>query len=154
MSTRPSITVLVGAAFAAVLLAGCSSSGSISGSGSQGSAVGGTGGVPGSASGSTPAGASGGNGSVDKGCAQAMTAIQDAEKAQNNPNPQDALQEATTDIGQIRAAAATTKKPGGQAAMNKVADDLQTIVNEVAAGQKPDTSQALDDGQEVVRVCG
>lgn len=141
MSTRPRVPALAAAVCAALLLAGCSSSGTV---GNSTPAAGGTG------------GATGGNtgGGTDTSCAQAMLAIQNAEKAQNSSSPQAALQGVSTSIGQLHAAALTTQKPGGKDAMNKVADDLQNILNEARSGQTPDTQQALTDAQVVATICG
>ena len=149
MSTRPRIPALVGAVCAAMLLAGCSSSGTVgSGSSATGGAKGGfAGGATGGTGGTT-------GGSTDASCSQAMLAIQNAEKAQNSTSPQAALQGVSTSIGQLRAAALTTQKPGGKDAMNKVADDLQNILNEARSGQTPDTQQALTDAQAVQSICG
>lgn len=144
MSVRPRIPVMVGAACAAVLLAGCSSSGTIGSASSNAN-----GGFAGGATG----GAVGGSG-TDSGCSQAMIAIQDAEKAQNSSNPQAALQGVNTSIGELRTAALTTKKPGGKDAMNKVADDLQNVVNLAMQGQTADTQGALKDAQIVAGICG
>lgn len=152
MSTRPRVPALAGAvcACAALLLAGCSSSGTV---GDSGSATGGvTGGFAGGTSGGTGGTTGGGDG--DTSCQQAMLAIQNAEKAQNSSSQQAALQGVSTSIGQLHAAALTTKKPGGKDAMNKVADDLQNILNEARNGQNPDTQQALTDAQAVATICG
>jgi hypothetical protein len=141
----------VGAVCAALLLAGCSSSGTV---GSGTSAAGGTtGGLTGGTTGKT-GGTSGGTTGTDTSCAQAMLAIQNAEKAQNSTSPQAALQGVSTSIGQLHAAALTTQKPGAKDAMNKVADDLQNILNEARNGQTPDTQQALTDAQAVATICG
>ncbi|MEY9929045.1 type IV secretory pathway TrbL component [Catenulispora sp. GP43] len=150
MSTRPGIPALVAVACAAVLLAGCSSSGTIS-AGSASDTTGGQ--AAGSTGGSGGTGGTSGGGS-DNGCTQAMLAIQNAEKAQNSADPQTALKGVNTSISQLRAAALTTQKPGGKDAMNKVADDLQNIMNAAEAGQQPDTQQALTDAQVVATVCG
>jgi hypothetical protein len=130
-----------------MLLAGCSSSGTI-GSASSNAA----GGVNGGATGGT-GGAVGGAG-TDAGCAQAMAAIQGAEKAQNSASPQTAFKGVNASIGELRAAAVTTKKPGGKDAMNKVADDLQNVVTLAEQGQTPDTQGALKDAQIVAGICG
>ena len=160
MSTRPRIPAVVGAVCAALLLAGCSSSGTV---GAGGTSSGGVGGVTGGTSGGTggtggtsggTGGTSGGNGGTDTGCTQAMLAIQNAERAQTNTNLQAAVSAANTSIGQLRAAASATQKPGGKDAMNKVADDLQAIVSQAAAGRQPDTSEALRDAQIVASICG
>ncbi|WP_194915512.1 hypothetical protein [Catenulispora rubra] len=143
MSTRPRIPAMAGAVCAALLLAGCSSSGTV---GAGGSSSGGVGGLTGATS--------GGNSGPDTGCTQAMLAIQNAEKAQTNTNLQAAVSAANTSIGQLRAAALATQKPGGRDAMNKVADDLQAIVTQVAAGHQPDTTSALRDAQIVAGICG
>jgi hypothetical protein len=155
MSTRPRIPALAGAvcACAALLLAGCSSSGTVGGSTSA------TGGVTGGFAGGTTGGTSGKSGGTtgggtDTSCQQAMLAIQNAEKAQNSTSAQAALQGVSTSIGQLHAAALTTQKPGGKDAMNKVADDLQNILNEARNGQTPDTQQALTDAQAVATICG
>ena len=97
MSTRPRIPALVGAVCAAMLLAGCSSSGTVgSGSSATGGAKGGfAGGATGGTGGTT-------GGSTDASCSQAMLAIQNAEKAQNSTSPQAALQGVSTSIGQLR----------------------------------------------------
>ncbi|ACU73241.1 hypothetical protein Caci_4377 [Catenulispora acidiphila DSM 44928] len=150
MSTRPRIPVSVGVACAALLLAGCSSSGTIGAgttSSTGGSVTGGgiTGGKTGGSSGAT---------GTDSGCAQAILAIQGAEKAQNSASPQTQLKGVQTSIGQLRSAAQTTRKPGGKDAMNKVADDLQTIINQAESGQTPSTQQALNDAQVVATICG
>lgn len=154
MSIHPRIPALAGAvcACAALLLAGCSSSGTVGSSSTTGGA---TGGVTGGSAGGT-SGATGGTvgGGTDTSCQQAMLAIQNAEKAQNNSNAQAALQGVSTSIGQLHAAALTTQKPGGKDAMNKVADDLQNILNEARSGQTPDTQQALTDAQAVATICG
>lgn len=154
MSTRPGIPALVVVACAAVLLAGCSSSGTISGD----SAANTTGGVSGGGTvgtgGSGGTGGSSGGGGGDTGCNQAMLAIQNAEKAQNSANPQTALKGVNTSISQLRAAALTTQKAGGKDAMNKVADDLQAVLSAAESGQQPDTQQALTDAQVVATVCG
>ncbi len=134
---------MAGAVCAALLLAGCSSSGTV---GAGGSSSGGVGGLTGATS--------GGNSGPDTGCTQAMLAIQNAEKAQTNTNLQAAVSAANTSIGQLRAAALATQKPGGRDAMNKVADDLQAIVTQVAAGHQPDTTSALRDAQIVAGICG
>lgn len=160
MSTRPRIPAVAGAVCAALLLAGCSSSGTVGAGGSSGGGVagltGGTSGGTGGTSGGTggTGGTSGGTGGTDTGCTQAMLAIQDAEKAQTNTNLQAAVSAANTSIGQLRAAALATQKPGGRDAMNKVADDLQAIVTQVAAGHQPDTTSALRDAQIVAGICG
>lgn len=151
MSTRPRIPALAGVvcACAALLLAGCSSSGTV---GESSSATGGvTGGFAGGTSGKSGGTTGGGN---DTSCQQAMLAIQNAERAQNSASAQAALQGVSTSIGQLHAAALTTKKPGGKDAMNKVADDLQNILNEARNGQTPDTQQALTDAQAVATICG
>jgi len=147
MSTRPRIPAVAGAVCAALLLAGCSSSGTV---GAGGSASGGVAGLTGGTSGGTGGTSSG----PDAGCTSAMLAIQSAERAQTNTNLQAAVSAANTSIGQLRAAAATTQKPGGKDAMNKVADDLQSIVSQAAAGHQPDTSEALRDAQIVASICG
>jgi hypothetical protein len=145
MSSRHRIPVLVGAVCTAVLLAGCSSSGTVGGNnaaqGTSGGTSGGTGGATGGAA-------------SDRGCSEALLAIQNAEKAQNSTNPQAALQALTTSIGQLRDAAQATQVSGGKDAMNKVADDLQAIETQAQSGQQPSTSQALADGQAVVTLCG
>lgn len=145
MSTRPRIPVSIGVACAALLLAGCSSSGTI-GAGTTSS-------TGGSVTGGKTGGSSGGTG-TDSGCAQAILAIQGAEKAQNSASPQTQLKGVQTSIGQLRSAAQTTHKPGGKDAMNKVADDLQTIINQAESGQTPSTQQALNDAQVVATICG
>ncbi|MEY9856367.1 type IV secretory pathway TrbL component [Catenulispora sp. GAS73] len=153
MSTRPRIPAVVGTVCAALLLAGCSSSGTV---GAGGTSSGGVGGLTGGTSGGTggTSGGTGGNSGTDTGCTQAMLAIQNAERAQTNTNLQAAVSAANTSIGQLRAAAAVTQKPGGKDAMNKVADDLQAIVSQAAAGRQPDTSEALRDAQIVASICG
>jgi hypothetical protein len=153
MSSRPRIPVLIGAVCAAVLLAGCSSSGTISGGSSNDSSGGFTGGTSGGSTGSS-GGTSGGNGGTDAGCAQALLAVQNAEKAQNSSNPQTALNALNTSIGQLRNAAGKTQKPGGKDAMNKVADDLEAIKTQAQSGQNPSTQQALDDAQQIATICG
>lgn len=157
MSSRPRIPLLIGAACTALLLAGCSSSGTISGGGSAGGTLGGlTGGASGDSGGSsgTTGGTGGTDAGTDAGCTSAMLAIQNAEKNQNATNPQTALQALSTSIGQLRAAANTTKKPGGKDAMNRVAADLQTILTNAQSGQTPDTQQAFTDAQLVADICG
>ena len=149
MSTRPRIPALAGAVCVALLLAGCSSSGTVGESSSA------TGGAAGGLVGGTSGGSGGTTGGgTDTSCQQAMLAIQNAEKAQNSASAQGALQGVSTSIGQLHAAALTTKKPGGKDAMNKVADDLQNILNEARNGQTPDTQQALTDAQAVATICG
>ena len=147
MSSRPRIPVLVGAVCAAVLLAGCSSSGTISGNGSSNNAAGGF-------TGGTSGGGSGGSGGSDAGCNEALLAVQNAEKAQNSSNPQTALNALNTSIGQLRNAASKTQKPGGKDAINKVADDLAAIKTQAQSGQTPDTQQAFTDAQAVATICG
>jgi hypothetical protein len=153
MSSRSRIPVLVGAVCAAVLLAGCSSSGTVGTASSTGAAGAASGGAAGGSGGT---GGTGGDsaGGADAGCTEAMLAIQNAEKAQNSSSGQAAIQGAQTSIGQLRAAANATKKPGGKYAINKVADDLQAIVTQAAQGQTPDTSLALTDAQQVASICG
>ena len=140
MSTCPRMPALAGAVCAALLLAGCSSTGTVGSVSAAGGAAGGTGGTTG--------------GGTDPGCRQAMIAIQNAEKAQNAADPQAAFQGVSTSIGQLHAAAFTSKKPGAKDAINKVADDLQNIINETRSGQTPDTQQALTDAQAVAGICG
>ena len=148
---------MVGAVCAALLLAGCSSSGTVGGKGSSSGGVGGfTGGTSGGTGGSSGGigGLSGGSGGTDAGCAEAAVAIQNAEKAQNSTSPQSALKGVQTAIGQLRDAALTTQKPGGKDAMNKVADDLEEILTQAKSGQTPSTQQALTDAQAVASACG
>jgi hypothetical protein len=156
MSSRSRIPVLVGAVCAAVLLAGCSSSGTVGTASSTGAAGAASGGAAGGSGGTGGTGGTGGDsaGGADAGCTEAMLAIQNAEKAQNSSSGQAAIQGAQTSIGQLRAAANATKKPGGKYAINKVADDLQAIVTQAAQGQTPDTSLALTDAQQVASICG
>ncbi|WP_194916611.1 hypothetical protein [Catenulispora rubra] len=132
---------MIGAVCVALLVAGCSSSGTVGGSGSSNSSVG-----------SLTGGASGGS---DAGCTEALQAIQNAEKVANNTDDvQGAVKVATASIGQLRDAANITQKPGGKDAMNKVADDVQAVVTGVENGQKPSARQALTDAQVVVGLCG
>ncbi|MBS2533616.1 hypothetical protein KGQ20_12630 [Catenulispora sp. NF23] len=138
---------------AALLLAGCSSSGTVGGSahgstaGLLGSTTGGSGGT---------SGGTGGTGSSDAGCAQAQTAIADAEQAQSEigTNPQDVVTKVTTDMGQLRTAATMTQNQDAAQAMNKVADDMQSILSQAANGQNPDPSTALADAKTVLTICG
>lgn len=155
MSSRPRVLALAGAVCVTVLLAaGCSSSGTIGSGSANGAAAGLTGGTSGGSGDSGGSSGSGGNTGGDAGCNQAIVAIQNAEKAQNSADPQTAIKGAETSIGQLRAAANATQKPGGKDAINKVADDLQAIVTQATNGQTPDTSQALTDAQQVASICG
>lgn len=164
MITQPRILVGVGAVCAALLLAGCSSSGTISGSskgGSSGGFIGGS--SAGSSSGGSSSGLTGGDdsdagasdsGGGDAGCAEAATAIQNAEQAQHSNDPQSVLKSLQTSISQLHDAASKTKKPGGKDAINKVADDLNDILSQAQSGQEPDTSQAFDDADALAQICG
>jgi len=150
MSVRSRIPALAGVACAALLLAGCSSSGTVGGS-----ARGGTAGLSGGTTGGS-GGTSDGTGGADAGCAQAQSAIANAEQAQSEiaTNPQDVLSKVTTDMNQLRTAATTTQKPGAAQAMNKLADDLQNILAQSRTEQNPDPSTALADAQTVLTICG
>ncbi|MEY9863061.1 hypothetical protein ABH935_008710 [Catenulispora sp. GAS73] len=143
MSSRPHISAVFGAACVALLIAGCSSSGTVGGDASSNSAVGGLTG-----------GNSAGSDGSDAGCTEAMQAIQNAEKAQSSTDLQAVLKVANTSISQLRDAAQTTQKPGGKDAMNKVADDIQTVVSQAESGQQPSPRQALADAQVVAGICG
>lgn len=149
MSARPRMSAIVGAACVAMLLAGCSSSGTV---GVDGLSKGGAGAVTAGTS-DSPSGQTGGA-SGDAGCSEALPAIQNAEKAQKSNDPQAALKVAATSIGQLRQAALVTQKPGGKDAMNKVADDMQAVVTQAESGQKPSTHQAVADAQVVAGICG
>ena len=150
MSIRTHAPTLASAVCAALLLAGCSSSGTIGSSAKSGTAglVGGTTGGTG--------GTSGGTGGADAGCTKALSAIADAEQAQAeiSTNPRDVMNKVTTDKSQLRAAATMTHKPGAAQAMNKVADDLQALLTQARSGQHTDPSTALADAQAVLTICG
>lgn len=154
MSIRSRTPALAGVVCAALLLAGCSSSGTVGGS-----AQGGTAGLVGGTTGGTTGGSGGtsdGTGGADAGCAQAQSAIENAEQAQSEiaTNPQDVLSKVTTDMNQLRTAATTTQKPGAAQAINKVADDLQSLLAQSQSGQNPDPSTALADARTVLTICG
>ena len=155
MSSRPHISAVFGAVCAALLIAGCSSSGTVGGSASSNNDVSGfTGGTSGGTSGGASGGTSGGSGGSDAGCTEAMQAIQNAEKAQNSTDAQSVLKVAQTSISQLRDAAQNTQKPGAKDAMNKVADDIQDIVTQAESGQQPSPQKALSDAQVVIGICG
>lgn len=160
---------------AALLLAGCSSSGTV-GSGKPGGKgfaggtgkypsitlpgvagstgdSGGTSGSSGGASGGNSGAASGGNGG-DDGCTQALIAIQSAKGAQSAGSPQEAASTIEHSIAQLNDAAGHTQKPGAADAITKVSGDLQAILAQLSNGQQPDTSTALTDAQAVVTACG
>jgi len=153
MSVRSRIPALAGVACAALLLAGCSSSGTVGGS-ARGGTAGLSGGTTGGSGGTS--GGTGGTGGTDAGCTQAQSAIENAEQAQSeiSSNPQDVLHKVTTDMDQLRTAATTTQKPGAAQAMNKLADDLQNILAQSRTEQNPDPSTALADAQTVLTICG
>lgn len=170
MSTRHRIPVLAAAASAAVLLlAGCSSSGVVgshsgSSKGSSGGFTGGTGGdsdlsadsdLSGDSSGDSSGGSNGGDsaGGTDPGCAAAMSAIQNAEKLQDTSDPKAALNGIQTAISQLHSAAGKTHKPGAKQAINKVADDLGSILDQAKSGTAPDTAKALTDAEAVATAC-
>jgi hypothetical protein len=153
MSIRSRTPALAGVVCAALLLAGCSSSGTVGGS-AQGGTAGLVGGATGGSGGTS--GGTGGTGGTDAGCTQAQSAIENAEQAQSetHTNPKDVLNKVTTDMNQLRTAATTTQKPGAAQAMNKVADDLQSLLTQSQSGQNPDPSTALADAQTVLTICG
>jgi hypothetical protein len=144
MSTRPRIPVLFASACAALVLAGCSSTGADS--------------AAGAAQGSSGAGVLTGGETVgtsaDAGCTEAMTALQNAEKVQRTQDPQTAVKTVDTSISQLQDAAGKTRKPGGKEAMTKVADDLQTIMSQAKIGKTPDESGAMTDAQALATICG
>ncbi|MEY9930563.1 hypothetical protein ABH926_005210 [Catenulispora sp. GP43] len=149
MFSRSRIPAIITALCATLLIAGCSSSGTVAGSGSPNTT---TGALTGGTSGGS--GGNGGNDSTDAGCSEATSAIQNAMKAENTNDVPAGLKVATTSIAQLRDAAQTTQKPGGKDAMNKVADDLQAVVTQVQSGQQPSIHQALADAQSVMDICG
>ncbi|MBW8804171.1 MAG: hypothetical protein JF587_09995 [Catenulisporales bacterium] len=149
---------------AALLVAGCSSSGTVgshsgSSKGSSGGFTGGTGGDfdnSDSSSDSSSGGSSGGDlaGGSDPGCVAAMTAIQNATKLQSSTDPKSIVTGLQTAAGQLHSAAGKTHKAGAKQAMNKVADDLGDIIDRVKSGKAPDTAQALIDAEDVSTACG
>lgn len=165
MSTRDRIPFFVALSAAALLAAGCSSSGTIGqGSGSSGGSSGGSGGVLGGSdsSGGSSGGVLGGSsgdssggskGGDDAGCAEARTAIQNAMKLQDSTDPQAALSGLKTASRQMHDAAGKTKNQDTKDAMNKVSDDLSSMASEVQRGKMPDTSQAMDDARAVAEAC-
>jgi hypothetical protein len=168
MSTRDRAPFLLTLSAAALLAAGCSSSGTLgsgsgsSGGSSHGSSGGSSGGVlggsdsSGGSSGGALGGSSGGSdaGGADAGCAEALTTIQSTMKLQGSSNPQAALSGLKSASRQMHDAAGKTKKPDAKDAMNKVSDDLSSMAREVQRGKVPDTSQALTDAEAVAQACG
>ena len=158
VSIHPRALVGVGAVCATLLLAGCSSSGTVgSGSSTGGSTSGTSGGLIGGSTGGTSGGEDSddsNSGGSDAGCTEAATAIQNAEQAQHSNDPQSVLKTLQTSISQLHDAASKTKKPGGKDAINKVADDLNDILSQAQSGQEPDTSQAFDDADALAQICG
>ena len=145
MSSRPRIPAIFCAVAATLLIAGCSSSGTVAQSGSPNTT---TGALTGGAS-----GGSSGSGGTDAGCSEAGQAIQNAEKAARSNDIPAGLKVAATSISQLRDAALTTQEPGGKDAMNKVADDMQDFVTQLQNGQQPSTHQVLADAQSVMDIC-
>ncbi|MFL6112418.1 MAG: hypothetical protein ACJ786_13840 [Catenulispora sp.] len=151
MSTRHRPPVLAATAFAAVLLvAGCSSSGTVGshGGSSKGSSGGFTGGTGGDSDNSSDLITG-----SDPGCAVALTAIQNATKLQSAGDPTSALTGIQTAISQLHSAAGKTRKPDAKQAIDKVADDLGTILDQAKSGKVPDTDQALTDASAVATAC-
>jgi hypothetical protein len=150
MSIRSRTPALAGVVCAALLLAGCSSSGTVGGS-AQGGTAGQVGGTTGGSGGT-----SGGTGGTDAGCTQARSAIENAEQAQPEiaTDPQDVANKLTTDMSQLRTAATITQTPGAAQAMNKVADDVQHLLDQARSGPSGDPSAALADAQTVLTICG
>ncbi|NUR59746.1 MAG: hypothetical protein HOV87_13915 [Catenulispora sp.] len=163
MSTRDRLPFVVALSAAALLAAGCSSSGTIGhGSGSSGGSSGdSSGGSSGGSSssggllGGSSGGSSGGSkaGGADAGCAEALTAIQSALKLQGSTNPQSALSGLKSASRQMHDAAGKTKNQDAKDAMNKVSDDLSSMASEVQRGKTPDTSQAMSDAGAVAEAC-
>jgi hypothetical protein len=174
MSARHRVSILVAAtSTAALLLAGCSSSGTIgqgsstkhqgsSSAGSSGGVLGGsdsnadsTDGSSGGSSGgsSDSSGSSGGSGADDPGCVAAMKAIASAQQAQHSSDAKSAISGVQTSISQLHAASGEAKKPGVKKAIDKVAGDLQDILSQVQSGKQPSTSKALTDAQALADVC-
>lgn len=156
MSGRSSMPPVLGAVCVALFVAGCSSSGTVGAEGSSNHSVGSlTGGTShGASDGGSDGSSSGSSDGDDAGCTEALRAIQNAEQAANDTNDvQGAVDTATTSVGQLRDAANTTQKPGGKEAMNKVADDVQAVIDTAQSGQQPSTHQALTDAQAVIELC-
>lgn len=167
MSTRHRVPLTVALSAAALLVAGCSSSGTVgesggssggkgsSGGSSSGGLLGGSSGdSSGGSSGDSSGGSSGGSGMSDAGCATALGAIQNAMKLQHSTDKAAAYSGLQTSIRQLHTAAGKTKVPGAKDAMNQVADDLSGIIDSVKSGKSPDTSQALTDASKVAELCG
>jgi hypothetical protein len=171
MSTTRGIRTTVGVALAAsaFLLAGCSSSGSVS---SGKDALGGgdkstsapagdkssssssdSSSSSSSSSSSDSSGDSLGGAFNDPGCKAAMDA---ASNAMNNLNPSDpsSAKKMLTDIAaKMHDAAGKSKKPDAASAINKVGDDYAKIAGQLGGSSVPDMSALRTDAEAMGTAC-
>jgi hypothetical protein len=179
MSTLRGIrtTIAVAAAASVLLLAGCSSSGSIGKSSAAGDKSGGGPAAVGSkspsgdssssgssdssapssdsSSSSDSSGSSGGSdnaGGDDPGCAAAMDAMSGAMKNLNPSDPAGAKKMLQDIAAKMHDAAGKSKKPDAASAINKVADDYANLANSLGGGV-PNMSGLQTDAQAMGTAC-
>jgi hypothetical protein len=142
---------------AALLLSGCSSSGTVgSSAGSKtGGTTGGTAASGGSSSTSGGAAAAvGGLGGSDPGCQAALKAANDATSAMGNmKDPAGAATAFNNLASQMHSAAKLAQKPGAADAINKLADDYAKIASSMSGGSTPDFSGMGTDAAAMGTAC-
>jgi hypothetical protein len=92
---------------------------------------------------------------ADPGCNEAMDALQSVSKLSGVSDPKSALAALHTMVSQLRDAASKAKSPAAAAGINKLADDFQSMISSVEAGNSsvPDNSAVMKDGKAMAIAC-
>ena len=92
---------------------------------------------------------------ADPGCNEAMDALQSVSKLSGISDPKSALAALHTMVSQLRDAASKAKSPAAAAGINKLADDFQSMISSVEAGNSsvPDNTAVMNDGKAMAIAC-